>query len=117
MGGDAVGGAAAADGGEITFGGDDVAMAGDREPHDEGGDATEDPPVDETDTDRPFILSIPVFLSRFCFWKSCSSSRLPNTPVISCGRPIVVLAAVISDLSSSRSRFNLALLFWNHVIT
>ena len=26
-------------------------------------------------------------------------------------------AAVISDLSSSRSRFNLALLFWNHVIT
>ena len=98
-------------GGDTMLGDDDATLVGDREPHEEGGDVMEEPPVEEKDTEILFILSIPVFLSPFCFWKSCSSSKLPNMPDISWGRPIVVLAAVMSDLSSSRSLFNLARLF------
>ena len=105
------------DGDETKFGGDDVILDGEREPCEEGGEAMDDPSVDGTDTERLFFLSITVFLIPFCFWNSCSSSKLPNMPDTSCGIPIVVLAAVKSDFSSSKSLFNLARLFWNHVIT
>ena len=56
-----------ADGGDNMLGGDDTILDGDREPQEEGGDAMEEPPVEDTETEILFILSIPVFFIPFCF--------------------------------------------------
>ncbi len=74
------------------------------------GEAMEEPAVEETDTFNPFIFSSPFFLIPACFWNMFSSSMLENIPCISAGTP-TVFAAVMSDFSSSRSRFSLARLF------
>ncbi len=89
---------------------------------DPGDDTGVSDSVPQVDTDDTVLISpsthkrltLSTFL-RTCFFKAfISSGDVPKKMSVS---SFVITDAVTSAFNSSRSRFSLARLFWNHVIT